>query len=145
MSWDPPWGVRTLSHLLDSTVLGSNNGKLAHVASVKTSGTYQGAVINSESACEELTHLPTYSQEQGGRRLRRAQGSSQFPSTAQHMPQPTAGAAKALLASAQLPARAKAAIIEESAHLGRGRAWHLLRPSLASEQGKGGHCWHARR
>lgn len=119
--------------------------KLAHVASVKTSGTYQGAVINSESACEELTHLPTYSQEQGGRRrLRRAQGSSQFPSTAQHMPQPTAGAAKAL-ASAQLLARAKAAIVEESAHLGRGRARHLLRPRLASEQGKGGHCWHARR
>lgn len=32
------------------------------------------------------------------------------------MTQPTAGAAQALLASAQLPARAKAAIAEESAH-----------------------------
>lgn len=119
--------------------------KLAYVAGVKTNGTYQGAVINRESAGEELTHLPTYSQEQGRRRLGRAQGSSQFASTAQHTPQPTAGAAQALLASAQLPARAKAAIAEESAHLGGGRAWHLLRPSLASEQGKGSHCWHARR
>lgn len=91
--------------------------KWAHVAGVKTSGTYQGAVINRDSACEELTHLPTHSQEQGGRsKSRRAQGSSQFPSTAQHTPQPTAGATQALLASAQLPARAKAAIAEGSAH-----------------------------
>ena len=105
------------------------------MAGVKTSGTYQGAVINRDSACEELTRLPAHSQEQGGRsRPRRAQGSSQFPSTAQHTPQPTAGAAQALLASAQLPAGAKASVAEE-VHTGVGRRWHLPRPSPASEQG----------
>lgn len=36
------------------------------------------------------------------------------------MPQPTAGAAQALLASAELPTRAQAAIAEESPHLGWG-------------------------
>ena len=37
--------------------------------------------------------MPVYSGEQGrGNRLRTAQGSGQFPETAQHMPQPTPGA-----------------------------------------------------